>query len=158
VPYPKRPRRSLTAAEVGLKAGFRSGLEDTVAAQLQAFGIPYEYETLTLPYQPKLATYRPDFVLRNGIIVETKGRFVTADRSKHKLIKLQHPDLDIRFVFSNSRTRISKQSQTTYGQWAEYSGFQYADRTIPRVWLEEPLNIKSLRAIERLRLASGRKK
>ena len=32
-------------------------------------------------------TYTPDFVLPNGVIIETKGRFVAADRRKHLEIK-----------------------------------------------------------------------
>lgn len=82
-------------------------------------------------------TYTPDFILPNGIIVETKGRFVTADRQKHLLIKAQHPELDIRFVFSNSRSRISKLSATTYGMWCDKNGFKYADKLIPKEWLKE---------------------
>ena len=53
-------------------------------------------------------TYTPDFVLPNGIILETKGQFISDDRRKHKLIKQQHPDLDIRFVFTNSKSKLSR--------------------------------------------------
>ena len=122
-------------------------------AQLEGLGVPYEYETLRIPYLPSMKPkrYTPDYtLLRNGIIIETKGRFVTADRQKHKLIKEQHPDLDIRFVFSNSRQRISKQSKTTYAVWCETNGFQYADVHIPISWITEPPNRKSLAAIRRL--------
>ena len=66
-----------------------------------------------------------DFILPNGIIIEAKGQFVSSDRSKHKLIKEQHPDLDIRFVFSNSRTRIGKKSKTTYAMWCDRFGFNF---------------------------------
>lgn len=137
----------------GAQHGWRSGLEDVVGEQLKGLGIRYEYETLTIPYaQPmKPRRYTPDFVLlHNGIIVETKGRFVTADRQKHLLVKAQYPDLDLRFVFSRSRDRISKQSETTYGVWCEKKGFLYADLRIPQAWLQEPLNEKSLAVIRRL--------
>ena len=123
-----------------IREGYRSGLEDLVAKQLQAAGKPFEYE----PKEGKIEyikpttshKYTPDFVFKN-FIVETKGRFVTADRKRHKLIKEQHPDIDIRFVFSNSRTRISKTSKTTYGKWCELNGFKYADKLIPDSWLKE---------------------
>lgn len=85
----------------------------------------------------KNRTYTPDFILPNGIIVETKGRFVTADRQKHLLIKAQHPELDIRFVFSNSKSRISKLSATTYAMWCEKNGYLFADKLIPKEWLKE---------------------
>jgi hypothetical protein len=121
--------------------GFRSGLEDKVAAELTAGGHAYEYEKLKIEYvkPARKAKYTPDFhILGNGIIVETKGRFLTEDRQKHLLIKEQHPHLDIRFVFSNSKTRISKQSKTTYGIWCQSHGFQFSDKSIPTAWLHEP--------------------
>jgi hypothetical protein len=137
-----------------LKAGWRSGLEEALGKQLVDAKIRHEYEKLTVRYlpRPKERRYKPDFVLLdNGIIIESKGRFITADRQKHLEIQAQHPDLDIRFVFSNSRARISKQSRTTYAMWCVGKGFDYADKEIPLAWLEAPPNIKSLAAIEALR-------
>lgn len=75
-------------------------------------------------------------VYKEDLIIETKGRFVTADRQKHLLIKKQHPDLDIRFLFQNSRARISKTSKTTYADWCRKHGFIYADKVIPEEWLK----------------------
>lgn len=134
------------------KQGYRSGLEVTLAEQLKSAGVPFGYETLTIPYTKPVqkSRYKPDFILPNGIIVESKGRMVTADRKKHKLVKAEHPDLDIRIVFSNSRARISKQSKTTYGMWAEHLGIPYADKLIPAAWLREKPNKRSLAAIQRL--------
>lgn len=124
---------------VGLKYGFRSGLEEKIAEQLDALGVPVRYEEETIEYTKpaKRSKYTPDFILPNGIIIETKGRFVTADRQKHLMIQEQYPDLDIRFVFSNSRNRISKTSKTTYAMWCEKNGFQFADKIIPEEWLNE---------------------
>lgn len=132
--------------------GYRSGLEVAVARQLDQAGVSFEYEPFSIPFvQPvKPRRYTPDLVLTNGIIVELKGRLVTADRQKHLLVKAQHPDLDIRFLFSNSRTRISKQSQTTYAAWCQSKGFTFADRVVPQSWLDEPDNKRSMRAIEAL--------
>lgn len=147
----KKPFNLKAAA---LKHGWRSGLEEALGQQLDDAEVRYEYEKLTISYlpSPKPKKYKPDYVLLdNGIIVEGKGRFETPDRQKHLLVKAQHPDLDIRFVFSNSRARISKQSRTTYAMWCLSKGFQYADKTIPLAWLEEEPNIKSLAAIAALR-------
>ena len=121
----------------GLREGYRSGLEEVVADQLRAAGVAAEYEQEKIKYQKpaRTSTYTPDFKLPNGIYIETKGRFVTADRQKHKLIKAQHPELDIRFVFSNSKQRISKQSKTTYAMWCNQEGFLCADKLIPKEWL-----------------------
>lgn len=129
--------------------GFSSGFEHVLAQQLEQAGVEVAYESLVIPFtQPvKPRKYTPDFPLPNGIIVESKGRFVTADRQKHLLVKAQHPHLDIRFVFSNSNSRISKKSKTTYAAWCESKGFQYADKLIPLAWLREAPNTRSLAAI-----------
>ncbi|HCL3314598.1 TPA: endodeoxyribonuclease [Pseudomonas aeruginosa] len=134
----------------GLRLGFRSGLEEQIASQLDKAGVDFHYETEKIHYikPARPAKYTPDWILPNGIIVETKGRFVVEDRQKHIIIKEQHPGLDIRFVFSNSRSRISKNSKTTYAMWCQKYGFQFADRWIPQEWLEEPAQPERLAAIE----------
>tara|TARA_R110001632_G_scaffold14525_2_gene48828 strand:- start:196 stop:579 length:384 start_codon:yes stop_codon:yes gene_type:complete len=123
----------------GLKYGYRSGLEDRISEQLKALSVPVKYEEFKIKYQVnEVRTYTPDFELPNGIIIESKGRFVVADRKKHLLIQKQHPDLDIRFVFSNSRGKINKGSKTTYGMWCDKHGFLYADKLIPEEWIKWP--------------------
>ena len=131
--------RSLTQEQVGKKYGFRSGLEELIANQLTDIGISFSFESFKIEYmQPaKKRSYTPDFLLPNGIIIETKGRFLTADRQKHLWVQKQYPDLDIRFVFSNSKQKIRKGSKTTYAMWCEKNGFLYADREIPQAWLKE---------------------
>lgn len=123
----------------GVVHGYRSGLEEQVAHQLAAAGLDVAYEGSKIEYvkPERKAKYTPDFELPNKIIIETKGRFLTEDRQKHLLIKAQRPELDIRFVFSNSRARISKASQTTYAAWCEKHGFKYADKVVPAAWLKE---------------------
>jgi hypothetical protein len=122
---------------VAAKYGFRSGLEMEIDESLKSKGIDGEYEQHIIKYtKPETHhKYHPDFKLPNGIFVETKGRFLTADRKKHLLIKAQHPELDIRFLFQNSKTRISKSSKTTYADWCVKYGFKYADKDIPEDWL-----------------------
>jgi hypothetical protein len=123
----------------GIKNGYRSGLEEKVSKQLEDLGVDYEYEKLKITYEVhENRTYTPDFkILANGIIIETKGRFVTADRKKHLLIKKQHPEIDIRFVFSNSNAKLQKKSPTSYADWCDKNGFLYADKLIPQEWLDE---------------------
>jgi len=121
-----------------IKAGFRSGLEQDNAKFMDDLGVEYTYEKERIPYIPKPKTYTPDFRLSNGIYIETKGRFVSSDRVKHLLIKEQRPELDIRFVFSNSGQKLSKKSKTTYAVWCDKHGFQYADKKIPVKWTKEP--------------------
>ena len=137
-----------------LKNGWRSGLEEALGEQLKSAGTPYEYEKLVVQYeQPaKMRKYTPDYVLLdNGIVVESKGRFVSADRQKHLLVQKQFKALDLRFVFSNPNQRISKQSKTTYAMWCESHGFKYAKQRIPEAWLQEPPNAASLALIRKLK-------
>jgi hypothetical protein len=132
-------KKKVSQKEILLKHGVRSGLEDVICKELSVRGIPYKYEELTITYtQPeKQRKYTPDIVLENGIIVEIKGRWVTADRQKIGLVKKQYPDLDLRMVFSNSKTKISKTSKTTYGDYCDKLGIPYADRMIPDEWINE---------------------
>jgi hypothetical protein len=125
--------------DTGLREGFRSGLEDKVADQLRAQGIDPQYEQFKIEYTKpaRKAKYTPDFRLPNGLFIETKGRFITEDRQKHLLIKAQHPEYEIRFVFSNSRARLSKTSKTTYADWCLKHGFRFADKRIPQEWIDE---------------------
>jgi hypothetical protein len=132
-------------------SGYRSGLESAVAQQLLAGSEEFQYEVLRIPYLvEEQRHYTPDFVLRNGIVIEVKGRWLTPDRKKHRLVHAQYPDLDIRFIFSRPQERISKQSRTTYAKFCETQGWKYAGPTVPVAWLREPVNVRSLRAINRL--------
>jgi hypothetical protein len=131
-------RNPYSRKAVAAKYGFRSGLEMTIDESLKERGIDGEYEQHIIEYvKPETHhKYHPDFKLPNGIFVETKGRFLADDRKKHILIKKQHPELDIRFLFQNSKTKISKGSKTTYGMWCDKHGFVYADKEIPEEWLQ----------------------
>ena len=118
---------------------YRSGLEKKVGESLKQQKIKAKYETLKIKYI-KPATphmYTPDFILPNGIIIEVKGLFNSSDRKKHILVKDQHPDLDIRFVFSNSKSKLYKKSKSTYRDWCIKHGFLYADKDIPQEWIKE---------------------
>ena len=123
----------------GIRHGYHSGLEYDVSIQLDDLGVPYTYEEVKIKFEQPASqhTYTPDFQLPNGIIVETKGRFLPKDRKKHLLVKAQHPDLDIRFVFSNPNAKISKGSKTTCAKWCEKNGFKYAKGRVPEEWIHE---------------------
>ena len=120
------------------KYGYRSGLEVKLATYLKEQGVLAEYESMKIEWEDlTYRTYTPDFILPNGIIIETKGMFTTDDRRKHLAIKKQHPKLDIRFVFTNSRSKLSKGAKSTYAEWCIKHGFRYYDRIIPEDWLKE---------------------
>lgn len=124
----------------GARVGaFRSGLEDRNAAAMDKLGVAYDFEMFHIKYvvPSRDAKYTPDFVLRNGIIVETKGIWEVDDRKKHLLIREQYPELDIRLVFSNSKSKIYKGSPTSYADFCTKHGIQFADKLIPRDWFKE---------------------
>ena len=117
---------------------FRSGLEERTAKYLKKLKVKFTYEKIKIRWQDlRYRTYTPDFVLANGIIVETKGRFIPSDRQRHLMIKEQHPDLDIRFVFSNPNSKLYKGSKTTYADWCDKHGFKWAKEEIPLEWIKE---------------------
>ena len=121
-----------------IKHGYRSGLEHAISLYLKKLKHKYDYESIKIEWEDlAYRTYTPDFILNNGIIIETKGRFLTTDRRKHLCIKKQHPKLDIRFVFTNSRSKLSKGAKSTYAEWCIKHGFRYYDRIIPEDWLKE---------------------
>ena len=136
-----------------LAAGYRSGLEEKVQSDLEKAGVAAEYECFKIPYVVPESDhyYTPDFLLPNGIVIETKGRFTIEDRRKHLLLQEQYPDLDLRFVFTNSAGKIRKGSKTTYAMWCDRFGFSYADKLVPLHWLKEKHNHASLNIINALR-------
>jgi hypothetical protein len=135
--------------------GYRSGLEDAVSTSLHKRGckdFDYEQHTLRYTIPSRVARYTPDFVLPNGIVVETKGWWWPADdRKKIALVVQDWPSLDLRIVFSNPQTPISKGSKTTYAMVCEKFGIPFAKGDIPLSWLEEPPNGASLALLENMR-------
>lgn len=136
-----------------IAAGYRSGLEEKVGAQLQSQGVEAEYEPFKIEYEAPatLHKYTPDYVLPNGIIIETKGRFMAADRKKHLLIQKQYPGLDVRFVFSNPNAKLRKGSPTSYADWCNKNSFLYAAKHIPDEWIKEKPHKGSLNIIFSIR-------
>jgi len=135
------PKNKLSVRALAIKNGYKSGLEDDIADQLTALGLLVNYEKRKIKWDDHmLRSYTPDFELDNGIIIESKGRFLANDRRKHLEVQKQHPELDIRFVFSNSKAYYSAKTtknRKTYGDWCTANGFLYADKLIPKEWIDE---------------------
>ena len=136
---------------------YRSGLEVNICKQLEAAKIPFEFEQTTLQYFLKIRKgscedckstnvyqehwYTPDFILLNsGIIVETKGQFISKDRTKMLAVREQHPDLDIRMLFY-ADSKLTKGRAEKCSDWCKKHNFKYAIKTIPQEWLDERKNI-----------------
>lgn len=117
---------------------YRSGLEDRLVESLSKIQKEVRYEQLKIEWEDlRYRTYTPDFLLDNGIIVEAKGLFDSDDRHRHKCVRRQHPELDIRFVFSNAKAKLYKGAKSTYSDWCDKNKFKWSHRIIPEVWLKE---------------------
>ena len=117
-----------------LPSGRTSKFEDTIAKKLADAGVAYEYESIQLEYTEPLRTnlancgdcgssnlfrtgwYKPDFILSNGIILETKGRFTASDRRKMLSVIANHPEERIVMLFM-ADNKIHKNSTTRYSDW-----------------------------------------
>ena len=114
---------------------FRSRLEEKVADLLVELGVKYEYESTKIPYQIQY-NYTPDFLLPNGVYLETKGYWDAADRRKIKAVKTLHPEIDLRMVFQSPFNKISKRSKTSYAQYCDKLNIPWCSFTnIPLDWL-----------------------
>ena len=114
---------------------FRSGLEQRIADNLAKRKCEYEYEPMSVAYFVT-HKYKPDFVLPNGVIVEAKGYFRYKEQRMHRSIKEQHPELDIRFVFSNVNSRIQG-SRLTCANWCKKHNFLYSEEIVPHEWTKD---------------------
>lgn len=118
---------------------YKSKFEQNIAKENRNVeGILYEPYKIEFIWPAQRSFYVPDWVLPNGIIVESKGRFTAHDRKKHLCIRDSNPELDIRFLFQRANERLRKDSKTTYGDWCTRNGFIWAEGTeIPKEWLKE---------------------
>jgi len=104
--------------------------------------ISWKYELAKLEYTLPGRRYCPDFWLLplpwgRQMVCEVKGWLRPEDRTKMIAVRDQHPEVDIRFIFVNASKTLSKKSKTTYGMWATKHGFLWAEKTIPKEWMEE---------------------
>jgi len=114
---------------------YKSKFEAKIAKSLKARKVSFKYELWSYEYlQYKL--YTPDWFLPKGVIVETKGKFTSSDRTKMIDVKEQFPELDIRLVFMRDNP-IRKGSKTKYSDWATKHGFLYAIGDIPNEWIKK---------------------
>ena len=119
---------------------FRSKFEEEVFNALPQKGSLYEP---TRFYVDIPTSYVPDLLLPNGIYVEIKGYLRTPERVKYVKFKEQFPEIDLRFVFQNSKktyqgaVKRKDKTKTTLAEWANKHGFIYADKRVPTEWFGE---------------------
>lgn len=132
-------RKKITIDKNGLKHGYRSGLENDMIDELEMYNISPNYESIKMEYTiPETKhIYTPDFPVSPHIVIETKGRWVVEDRQKMLFLISQYPDISFRMIFYNANQKIKKGSKTTYAMWCDKHGIKWANKHIPKEWLEE---------------------
>lgn len=123
-------------ASVEYSYKFRSGFERKVydGATKNGLELDFERPDSVLSYT-RPSRYLPDFVLPNGVLVECKGQFTSADRTKMLLVRKANPLADIRLVFQRANNRLTKSANSiTYGEWADRHGFPWSQGSIPEEW------------------------
>lgn len=126
------------------RSAHRSGLEDVIDLQLRqlqdsGYKFKFTFEKDLLEYTRKKQgtieceecghengvytthTYCPDFhiFLPDGsdFYIETKGRWESKDRTKHKEVLKAHPNVDIRFIFCDPNGRTQKGVKKKFDNW-----------------------------------------
>lgn len=102
----------------------------------------YEKDHLAYTVPESKHKYTIDFTLPNKIFIECKGYLRDYDeRHKYQLIKEQHPEADIRFVFANPYKMISR-TKMDHKDWCIKFGFPWcavSDVETIKKWSEECL-------------------
>jgi hypothetical protein len=121
----------------------RSKLEERFESILKEFDVPYEYEVTKIDYiiPESSHTYTVDWTVLNGKLIETKGYLSDhSERRKYVLLKEQHPDLDLRFVFDNPN-KLCGGTKMSHAKWAEKYNFLWCsikDKEQIASWIREP--------------------
>ena len=124
---------------------YRSKFEKKVAGYIGKRRVEFRYEAAKFKFvQPaKNRTYKPDFYIpTTGIYIETKGKLTHDDRTKLVWVKEQNPSIKLVILFMKSNNPIRKGSKTTYADWADSVGMDWADFNdgIPERWLKPNAN------------------
>lgn len=115
---------------------YRSKFEADFAKTLKANKLTADYEQDKLKYEQPASThtYTPDWTIREGIYIETKGRFTGADRKKMLWLRDSNPGVTVYMLFMRSKVTLSKASKTTYGDWCDKNNIIWADIKDTKKW------------------------
>jgi len=136
---PEKQRNSKIAKEMARLVGMKSMGEVRCAADMDAKGVSWRYETEVLEYQHKVQEYTPDFTLyeNDDILIEYKGKMTDQVRKKLIAIKNCNPDRQICLVFEKPNNKISSRKNAwKYWQWSERNGFKWSEKYIKGEWLK----------------------
>lgn len=131
---------------------FRSKFEWLIALDLYERKRTWEYEAVVLDYEQKVykgvcadcgssevksaRKYTPDWLLPNGILVESKGNFTPKNRTLMLDVIEANPDRDIRMLFQADNF-MTRKKVGRYSDWCNKKGIKYAIGRIPDEWFEE---------------------
>lgn len=109
-------------------AGYRSVFELRVNTWMKEEGldIPYEPEKIAYVVPASNHKYTPDWKV-GDIIYEGKGYFAASDRKKMLHIIESNPGITVRMIFQNAQAKINKRSKTSYADWCDKFGIEWAD-------------------------------
>jgi hypothetical protein len=120
----------------------RSRLEQRFEEILRDNDVKYKYEVTKISYiiPESSHTYTVDWTIDKKLLIETKGYLSDySERRKYVLLKEQHPDLDLRFVFDNPN-KLCGGTKMTHAKWAEKYEFTYCsikDTETILKWVQE---------------------
>lgn len=131
---------------------FRSKFEWLIALDLYERKRSWEYEAVVLDYEKKVykgvcadcgggnvksaRKYTPDWLLPNGILVESKGNFTAPNRTLMLEVIEANPDRDIRMLFQQDNF-MTRKKVGRYSDWCNKKGIKYAIGRIPDEWFDE---------------------
>ena len=114
---------------------YKSKFESQFADDLKKrnLSLPMKHSALTM----KLLA--PISLTLYSTVLLLKRRATSRNKIDENILRLRRngPDLDIRFCFQNSRTKLSKaKNSISYADWCTRHGFQYCDKFIPEDWYD----------------------
>lgn len=116
-------------------AGPRNAFERRIDDQLKRLKAGAIYEGARIPYSIDGLYYQPDWVLKNGNIIEGKGFLDRDSKRKMLAVKKCHPELKIFFVFYDAYKKISG-TKETHASWAERNGFPWSHEVVLEEWIK----------------------
>ncbi len=112
---------------------YRSGFEKDITNLLKKKKIPFQYEPFRLDYTIE-RTYTPDLYCSNHLIIELKGRFTSADRTKMLRVRDQNLGYTFKLWFMQDNW-LTKKKLKRYSDWATENDFDYhVGLTVPKGW------------------------
>jgi hypothetical protein len=103
---------------------YKSKFEESIAIALRSNKLPIHYEAQKFEYQTS-HTYTPDWKVNDSLYIESKGLWDAKDRTKHKLVRANNPEVKFIMCFQNPNLKLSKKSKTTYAQYCDKQGWKW---------------------------------